>query len=70
MATIGDRVSFMECSRREVGTLKDFQMLSDEAVIETDDGMTHIVRFEELDQAIERLPESDYPTFEDAGITR
>jgi hypothetical protein len=65
---IGDRVSFMDGQRREVGTLMDFQELSDEAVIETDDGLTHIVPCIEIEQRVERLPESELPSFESTGI--
>ena len=51
--SIGTRVSFLERGRREVGTLRDFQMLSLEAVIETDDGLTHIVHLSQIDQPVE-----------------
>lgn len=68
MATINDRVSFVKEDKREVGTLKDFQWLSDEAVIVTDDGLTHIVPFDAVDQGIERLPEHEIPSFESTGV--
>jgi len=70
MAKIGDRVSFLEDGKREVGQLEDLQELSEEAVITTDDGLTHIVGFEALDQPIERLPENELPTFESTGVPR
>jgi len=68
MAKIGERVSFIEDGKREVGALEDLQELSEEAVITTDDGITHIVGFDALDQPIERLPETELPSFESTGI--
>lgn len=60
----------MERGKRKIGTLSDFQVMSDEAVIETDDGLTHIIPVDEIEQRLERLPETDYPSFTDAGIRR
>ena len=65
-----DRTMKLPVGRRLEGTVKDLQCLSDEAVIETDDGLTHIVAFDAVEQGIERLPEQEYPTFQDAGIPR
>lgn len=68
MASLGERVSFIEKGERQVGTLESIQRLSNEAVILTDDGHRHLVYFAEIEQAIERLPETEYPTFGDAGV--
>jgi len=90
MANIGNRVSFLENGDWLVGIVVDFQELSDEVVIKTSDGLTHIVPISRLahrhfdilalardmamaqrqviEEGIERLPEDEYPTFEDVGI--
>ena len=58
MASINNRVTWIERQTRKVGTLIDLQKLSDEAVIETDDGLRHIIALSEIEQPVERIPEN------------
>lgn len=68
MAGKGDRISFVHDNTREVGTLESIQRLSNEAIVLTDDGHRHLVYFSEIEQPIERLPETELPSFESTGI--
>ncbi len=70
MAHIGQRVSFIDNDIFWIGKIVKLNQAEGFCLVETIDDFRHVVYFEDAEEFPERLPEDDYPSFQDSGVPR